>query len=393
MSCSLLTRRGLRSWDNMDCWLCLWDPRRHRLQRRSSTRQGSRVLSCSYGIDPLTDSRWDAFLLRHPAASVFHSMAWLRALYRTYAYEPIVFTTSQSGQELENGLLFCRVRSWLTGHRIVSVPFSDHCAPLCNTLEEFEGLVQGVKATRSLRKWDSMEVRPRSTEFDSRAKSLGFKQTSSYFLHCVDLAPSTHEIFQRLNKSCAQRRVRHAERVGLIEECGRSEALLRDFYKLVIRTRSRQSLPPQPYSWFRNLVDCMGNTLQLRLAYDGKTPVAAILVLQFKGRSYYKYGCSDERFHRLGAVPLLLWRAIVAAKSAGSRVFDLGRTEIDDQGLIKFKNHWSSTSERVSYWKFPAASAQTTFQDLGMKTVKRMCAHMPGPLLTMVGRLLYPHVG
>ena len=62
-------------------------------------------------LDPLSDSRWDEFLERHPRASVFHSRGWLEALKRTYGYEPIVLTTTAQGP-LENGLALCRVSTW-----------------------------------------------------------------------------------------------------------------------------------------------------------------------------------------------------------------------------------------------------------------------------------------
>src|SRR5690242_12893147 len=81
-------------------------------------------------INPLVDDRWPEFIGRHPNASVFHSRGWLSALQSTYGYEPLAFTTSAPSEELKNALLFCVVRSWLTGSRLVSLPFSDHCDPL-----------------------------------------------------------------------------------------------------------------------------------------------------------------------------------------------------------------------------------------------------------------------
>jgi hypothetical protein len=81
-------------------------------------------------IDPLTDSRWRTLVERHPRASIFHTVPWLESLRRTYGYRPIAFTTSPPGEELRDGLAFCRVESCLTGRRLVSLPFSDHCDPL-----------------------------------------------------------------------------------------------------------------------------------------------------------------------------------------------------------------------------------------------------------------------
>ncbi len=97
-----------------------------------SIREVGPPLPDVYELDPLRDHRWPSFLQRHPQASVFHSVGWLEALHRTYGYEPVAFTTSPPTSDLKRALLFCRIRSWLTGHRIVSLPFSDHCAPLCD---------------------------------------------------------------------------------------------------------------------------------------------------------------------------------------------------------------------------------------------------------------------
>src|SRR5215469_14248266 len=95
-----------------------------------------------YQFDPTQDPRWAELVNRHPKASVFHSVAWLKALRRTYGYEPVAFTTSSPIGELKNGLVFCRINSWLTGCRLVSLPFSDHCEPLCDSVDELDFLIR-----------------------------------------------------------------------------------------------------------------------------------------------------------------------------------------------------------------------------------------------------------
>src|SRR5262245_16729458 len=99
-----------------------------------------------YEIDPLRDPRWQALIEKHPCASVFHSLGWLEALRRTYGYDPVVFSTCPpEATELTNGLVFCRVKSWLTGWRLVSLPFSDHCEPLVSSPDELTCLVAHVQ--------------------------------------------------------------------------------------------------------------------------------------------------------------------------------------------------------------------------------------------------------
>jgi hypothetical protein len=85
-----------------------------------------------YRVDPLRDPRWKQFIAKDQRSSIFHTPEWLDALRRTYGYVPVVLTTSPPDVPLRNGIALCSVSSWLTGERLVSLPFSDHCELLVN---------------------------------------------------------------------------------------------------------------------------------------------------------------------------------------------------------------------------------------------------------------------
>jgi len=345
-----------------------------------------------YSVDPIYDPRWRELVQNHPLASVFHTVPWLESLERTYGYKPVAFTSSSPNGKLENGVVFCRVRSWLTGQRLVSLPFSDHCDPLCHSIEELEFLARYLQATLDRKEWKYVEVRPADVSFGKIASGFGFRSAQKYFLHRIDLQPDTNRIFKTLDKDSIQRRIRRAERAQLIEESGRSERLLKDFYGLLIVTRSRHHVPPQPYVWFRNLVRSFGEALEIRLAYKEHTPVAAILTLRFKDTVYYKYGCSDKTFNHLGATPLLLWKAIAHARSTGATEFDLGRTDEDNAGLIAFKDKWGARSQPLVYLRFPDSTVATG-DEWKLKMLKHVFACMPARLLEATGNLIYRHIG
>ena len=71
-----------------------------------------------YEIYPLGDQRWTSLVQGHPMSSVFHCTNWLSALQIAHGYDPVVVTTCPPGAPLTNGLVFCRIRSWLTGPEI-----------------------------------------------------------------------------------------------------------------------------------------------------------------------------------------------------------------------------------------------------------------------------------
>jgi len=344
-------------------------------------------------LNPLLDDRWDDLLARHPKASVFHQRGWLEALARTYGYDPIVFTTSSPTAELRNGLVFCRVSSWLTGSRLVSLPFSDHCEPICDSAEEMHSLISYSQAVMERQGWQYLELRPIDEDFGGTGAGFSCKPAGTYFLHLIDLRPGLDEVFQSLNKDSVRRRIQRGEQAGLVEKCGTSPDLLRDFYKLLVTTRSRHQLPPPPYSWFQNIVQCMGGGLEIRAAYKDENPIAAILTLRFKKIAYFKYGCSDFHFNRFGATPWLLWKAIAAAKMSGAVEFDLGRTQEDNAGLLNFKNHWVARHKRLVYRRFPGTPTIEMVDGWKLKAAKRVFSHMPDRLLAVTGKLLYRHIG
>jgi Acetyltransferase (GNAT) domain len=346
-----------------------------------------------YTLDPLSDPRWNELSSRHSRASVFHQRAWLEALLHTYGYKPVVFTTSSPSSELKNGLLFCQVNSWLTGRRIVSLPFSDHCEPLCDSTEDMKTLVSHTQAAVTRREWKYLELRPTDEQFGEASQEIGLHPVGRYFHHVLDLVPSADDLFRSFDKDSVRRRIKRADQAGLVEKCGNSQELLKEFYSLFVMTRGRHHLPPPPYTWFQNLLETQGKALEIRVAYKDSAPIAALLTLRFREIGYFKYGCSDFAFKQFGATPWLLWRAIEAAKNAGAQRFDLGRTDHDNAGLLAFKNNWVPAYKELLYWRYPGAAADSKSESWKLKMAKQMFSHMPQALLVMSGKLVYRHIG
>ena len=171
-------------------------------------------------------------------------------------------------------------------------------------------------------------------------------------------------------------------------------ALPISFYDLLVPARKRHELPPQPYIWFKNLVDCLGEAVEIRLASNKEgIPVAAILTLRFKDKVFYKYGCSNTQFNNLGGMPFLLWRAIENGKTTGAKELDLGRSDDDNPGLITFKDKWTRNSSRLVYWRFPPPASHNSKVGWKSKLAKRVFASIPNSMLMAAGKLLYRHMG
>jgi CelD/BcsL family acetyltransferase involved in cellulose biosynthesis len=350
--------------------------------------QCANELACVYEVDPLQDSRWLAFLERDPRASIFHHPGWLRALNRTYGYVPVVFTTSAPDERLTNGVAFCRVNSWLTGRRLVSLPFSDHCEPLARP-HELQFILQLLQAKMDEEELRYVEFRP----LELRPDGEGVCESEQFAFHTIDLRPSAADILKSLHKDSIRRKIQRAEREQLVYEVGNHDQLLKKFFHLFAMTRRRHGLPPTPFRWFTNLVECLGDRAQVRLASLGHEPVAALFTLKFGKAMVYKYGASDPGFNNLGGTPFLFWKAIEDAKENGIEEMDLGRSDLDNEGLIRFKGQLASARTLLSYWRLakdfqPARKSSRSFQ-----IASQLLAYAPARVQIGIGDLFTKHMG
>jgi hypothetical protein len=330
----------------------------------------------------------------HTSASMFHSIEWLEALRRTYKFKPVAFSTSAPSEELQDGLVFCRVDSWLTGKRLVSLPFSDHCEPLLTDPAAFKSILSAVELEVRRGRLLYAELRPlhRLNESDR------VRPSQLCCWHQLDLKPDLQILYNNLHKDSVQRKIRRAEREGLTYEDGRSSELLEAFWGLYLLTRRRHRAPPQPKQWFQNLMDLFGRALKIRAAFKEGKPIAAILTVRFKSTLVYKYGCSDSRFQNLGGTQLLFWKSIEEASSDGLRWFDLGRSDCSNAGLIAFKDRWGAQRSDLTYSRITSHS-QTgddkirSGEGVHSRVVRRIVSSLPEPLFSAVGSLVYKHIG
>ena len=343
-----------------------------------------------YEIDPTTDERWEDFLHDHPQASIFHTRGWLEALRRTYGYSPLALTTSMPDSPLTNGIPFCKITRWFGRRRLVALPFSDHCAPLVESPGQLTCLLGYLREKVEGERWSFVQIRANQAVV---ADPSACDHRDTMVLHELDLRPTLNDIFQSFHPSCVQRKIKRAERDNLVYQEGQSESLLAAFYRLLLITRRRHGVPPQPLEWFLNIIACLGDAVKIRVAFNHGLPIAAILTLRYKQTMMYKYGCSAPQFTALGGMQFLLWNAIQEAKKDDISIFDMGRTEVENQGLVLFKDRWGTTRTILRYFQYPAQRVDNKLQSLQLRVIKGLCSHAPSGLLAAAGKVFYKYAG
>jgi hypothetical protein len=95
---------------------------------------------------------------------------------------------------------------------------------------------------------------------------------------------------------------------------------------------------------------------------------------------------------------MLFWTAIQEAKNSRLKVFDFGRSDAGQDGLITFKGRWGAAQSRLTYSRYVPAGTAPGFLDPAtgnwkIQLAKHLFARMPSSLLAAIGDRLYRHIG
>jgi CelD/BcsL family acetyltransferase involved in cellulose biosynthesis len=355
--------------------------------------QSSRRLSRSFFDDAgdpapaaldLDDARWLAFVESRPEATPFHHPAWAGLLGECYGLRCSALVAVDGAGRITAGVPVLEARG--PGRaRLVSLPFSDGVTPLGDPVAAADLLARLARPTRS---GAGIEVR-------AKVDVAGFQQQVAGYRHLLSLDGDLDSTFARFHHSDAQRNVRRAEREGVVvREATQASDLLDVFYALHLETRRRQGVPIQPRRFFALLWDRMlsrGLGKVLVAEVDGK-PAAAAVFLAWNGTVVYKFGASDRSLLRHRPNHAIFWHAIQWASESGYRVLDFGRTDLDNEGLRRFKRAWGPVEEPLVYSTCGTRQAAAA-EGLGRRALAAVIKRSPPSVCKFLGETLYRYAG
>jgi hypothetical protein len=338
-------------------------------------------------INPLTFPGYDDLLLSTPGHSFFHSSAWARVLVESYGYRPLYFASVGDGR-FKALMPMMEVRSFLTGVRGVSLPFSDACEPLSNGKPTFQDLMGEAIDHGRRAQWRSAEWR------GTEGIKTGAAPSQSFFGHTLELGQDEARMLLSFRDS-TRRNIAKARRQGVTTRIERSWAGVRDFCRLNDLTRREHGLPPQPPSFFRSLhrhVISAGNGFMALADHEGR-PIAGAVFLHLGRDAVYKYGASDRAHQALRANNLVMWEGTRQCAVLGCTSLSLGRTDPGHDGLLQFKRGWGTEETRILYYRYDvtrSAFVQDSSLVNGWHThvVRRLSL----PVSRLTGALLYRHM-
>lgn len=335
----------------------------------------------------INDERWITLIDKAPLANIFHHPAWSQVLATCYNYYPQIFALVNAQNDLMAGLPLMRLQNFGAKPRWESLPFSDHCFPICENAASETRLITEILA--AAREQQIKLVGFRGNQISHEA----FYPSQCYAWHSIQLMNDFPAVSARIN-TMHRRNARNAQERGVQITRGNSQADIDAFYHLHLHERHRQGLPVQPKKFFvqiRKLLFEKDLGSILFAVKDGKA-IASILLLHYGQVLTYKFGASDRSSLVFRPNDLLFWTAIQWGCENHYEFFDLGRTDLDNIGLARFKNGWGADEHQLVYYS-TSPDRQTRVTEILSRRLKAVIRVSPLWVCRLLGELFYKYAG
>lgn len=335
--------------------------------------------------------------------TIFNSSEWSEVLKKSYGLEVRVINPSKldrpqkfenrsqksevSFQSLtpsplhvvEGGIPFA-----IKKNKYISLPFSDY-VNLLDSKNENDCII-----TELLKKIPNIEI-----EIRAKYEGNGFETKLVGHKHSLNLFSSENEIFKSFKKTQVQQPIQKSIRDGLKAEIKNDYESINEFYKLHLLTRKKLGVPIQPkkffyYLWYEIISKGMGYVVLVRL---NEKVISSGIFIGFNKILTYKFSSSHPGHLKYRPNNLMLWSGIQEAKKRGYELFDFGRTDLDTDGLRKFKLGWGTIEEPLFYSYYPKVPKGSKFKFIKDKIVSPIIRNSPKLVCRWSGELLYKYFG
>jgi Acetyltransferase (GNAT) domain len=336
-------------------------------------------------LRPYADCRelWEELAGAAPQAGLYHSTQWHLILNLAYGMNFVVAAVEDGARPVA-GCVLARSRKPFS-RRLIALPFSDYCPPL--------ELRPGGAAQLAEALAPRLSARRESCELRGVAAPAPWRVDDRFQHWSVDLRGSAATIEKAMDRNF-RRQVRRAREAGLTVSQGSSTQYAERFYALHLENRRRLGLPAPPWRFFRLVAEVMGGCgrFEVWLASAGGRDLGGVVLLKDRAIAHCKWSARAGNAPS-GAMQLLFWS--VCTNYAGAfDTLDLGRTDIRNEGLSRFKREIGAAPAPLPYAFYPDPPAQISSEDLSgtARIASALWRRLPPAVARAVGGAVYGYL-
>ena len=92
-------------------------------------------------------------------------------------------------------------------------------------------------------------------------------------------------------------------------------------------------------------------------------------------------------------MPFLFWKLIEESKASGMQEIDFGRSDLDQPGLVTFKDKFGTTKKTLTYYRYSTKNVPAMAKSPGAQNVRKIFSVLPDWALSIGGSIAYRHMG
>jgi serine/alanine adding enzyme len=349
-------------------------------------------------IDPLQDPRWDVFVENHPFGLICHTSGWKQILEKSFnQLKGYYFVLSEDESDsIRAALPVFVVKSWLTGKRLVSIPFATRCDPLISNSDEMSILLDSAKDLAQSIGASHIEIRT-SASSELINGNARLEKVDRFKQHFLLLDGNSESLMQSFHRTCVRKNIKRAARTKLKVRIAQENKDIETFYNLYSRTRKLNGLPALPLLFVKSIFKefLPEKKVVLLMAELEAKPVAAMVLYEFKGRVSAEFLGWDRSAIKAQPGVFIYWEAIKMAQAEGYTIFDFGRTDVSNQSLMQFKGRWGTEVTGLPNYYYPINAAKSTQQRnncFAIGLANKVFSMVPNMFYLPLGNLYYRHM-
>lgn len=336
---------------------------------------------------PLTDvkhletadrARWDDFVRQHERGTFYHLSGW-RDVIGGYLRHPMFYLYIEQDGEIQGVLPLARVKSWLFGDALISLPFLVYGGPIGTTQEAVDRLIQSATDLARDLGVDYLELR-------NREQITGWPRKDAYVTFRKEIPDNPADALTSIPRK--QRAVvRKAIKAGLDSHMDTDASRL---YAVLSECKRNLGTPFFSQEYLQTIADTFGEECEILTVTKDESTVASVMSFRFREEILPYYGGGGLLARALGGNDFMYWKVMERACQQGLRLFDYGRSQ-KDTGPYRFKKYWGFEPEPLSYEYYLVKATEIPQLDPSNKRYRaliRAWTRLPLPIARFVG----PHI-